>query len=60
MNKKIKNKGDDVVIELPICVAMRGRYNNDGSISQRLEPRLDGLSNTITTVQKDNLILEWK
>ena len=24
---------------------------------QRLEPRMDGLSNTITTVQKDNLIL---
>jgi site-specific DNA-cytosine methylase len=26
----------------------------------RLEPRLDGLSNTLTTVQKDNYVLEIK
>lgn len=48
---------DNYVIECPICIAMRGRYNTDGSISQNLEPRYDGRTNTITTVQKDNLIL---
>lgn len=42
----------------PICIAMRGRYNDDNSTSQRLEPRYDGVTNTITSVQKDNLILE--
>ena len=40
------------------CVAMRGRYNDDGKIEQQLEPRQDGISNTLTTVQKDNLVLE--
>lgn len=25
----------------------------------QLEPRTDGVSNTLTTVQKDNLVLEW-
>ncbi len=38
--------------------AIRGRYNQDGSISQKLEPRTDGYTNTLTTVQKDNIILE--
>ena len=27
---------------------------------QRLEPRLDGVTNTLTTVQKDNLIAELR
>lgn len=39
-----------------LCVAQRGRYNPDGSTSQRLEPRFDGKTNTVTTVQKDNLV----
>lgn len=38
-------------------VASRGRYNPDGSISQNLEVRTDELTNTITTVQKDNLVI---
>ncbi|WP_313069932.1 hypothetical protein [Lacrimispora sp.] len=42
----------------PICVAMRGRYNEDGKIRQQLELRHDGLTNTLTTVTKDNLVLE--
>lgn len=42
----------------PICVAMRGRYNEDGKIQQQLEPRFDGRTNVITTVSKDNLIVE--
>jgi len=36
--------------------AQRGRYNEDGTTSQKLEPRNDGLSNTLTSVQKDNLV----
>ena len=35
-------------------VAMRGREDGE----QHLEPRKDKLTNTLTTVQKDNLILE--
>lgn len=37
---------------------MRGRYDENGKIQQRLEPRPDGCTNTITTVTKDNLVLE--
>lgn len=39
------------------CGAIRGRYAEDGSIEQRLEIRPDEKTNTITTVQKDNIIL---
>ena len=38
------------------CVAQRGRYNDDGKIKQQYEPRFDGKTNTLTTVQKDNMI----
>ena len=41
-----------------ICIAMRGRYNTNGKTQQQLEPRLDGYCNTLTSVNKDNLILE--
>ncbi|PSL10161.1 DNA (cytosine-5)-methyltransferase 3A [Fusobacterium naviforme] len=40
------------------CVAIRGRYKPDGSIGQHLEPRDDGKTNTLTTVQKDNYIAQ--
>jgi DNA (cytosine-5)-methyltransferase 3A len=36
--------------------AYRGRYNEDGSTSQKLELRKDNKTNTITTVQKDNVL----
>ena len=39
-----------------VCAAYRGRYNEDGSISQRLELRKDNKTNSITTVQKDNVL----
>ena len=39
-----------------IIVASRGRTGADGIIRQRLEPRTDGKSNCLTTVQKDNLL----
>lgn len=38
--------------------AIRGRYNEDGKIEQKLEQREDNITNTITTVQKDNVIVE--
>lgn len=48
---------DNYLAELPICVAMRGRYDEEGKVEQHFEPRFDGLTNTITTVQKDNLVV---
>jgi len=38
--------------------AIRGRYNSDGKIEQQLELRNDGVTNTLTTVEKDNVIVE--
>lgn len=49
--------GDKRVIE-PKIVAMRGRYDESGKTQQQLEEREDGLTNTITCVQKDNLAVE--
>ena len=43
-----------------VCGAYRGRYNEDSSISQRLELRKDNKTNTITTVQKDNVLTKDK
>jgi DNA-cytosine methyltransferase len=48
-----------------LCGASRGRYNPDGSTSQNLELRFDGKTNALTTVQKDNYIvnpneLRWR
>lgn len=37
-------------------VAQRGRYKDDGTTEQRFEPRSDDLTNTLTSVQKDNLV----
>jgi DNA (cytosine-5)-methyltransferase 1 len=37
---------------------MRGRYNEDGSTSQRLELNTSGKSNTLTAVQKDNMVIQ--
>ncbi len=49
----------------PYCVAMRGRNPENPSdrttgspMEQRLEPNSQGITNTITSVQKDNLIVE--
>lgn len=38
--------------------AMRGRYNSDGKTEQQIEVRDDELSNAITTVNKDSLVVE--
>jgi len=54
-------------IDLPICVASRGRYVDNPSVriaglptKQRLEPNEFNIFNTLTSVQKDNYILENK
>ena len=39
--------------------ASRGRYKNNGETEQRLEPRIDGCTNTITSVQKDNYVCDF-
>lgn len=38
-----------------VCCEMRGR-GESGNTEQRIEPRKDNPTNTITTVQKDNLV----
>jgi len=40
-----------------LIAASRGRYIADGGTAQHLEVRKDGLLNTITTVHKDNYII---
>ena len=37
-------------------VAMRGRYDENGKIKQKLESRKDNKTNTLTTVEKDNYL----
>ncbi len=39
------------------CVAMRGRMAESGNNEQQIEPRNDGKTNTLTSVQKDNLVM---
>lgn len=53
------------VLEEKCIVAMRGRNPNNSSdrtvgapTEQRLEPNSQGMCNTITSVQKDNLVME--
>lgn len=41
-----------------VGAAMRGRYNSDGKTEQQIEVRGDELSNAITTVTKDSLVVE--
>lgn len=40
-----------------VIVASRGRYDNNGRIYQNLEPNEEGITNTLTTVAKDNYLL---
>lgn len=42
----------------PVIAASRGRYTESGETAQKLEPNMTGVSNTLTTVQKDNLVIE--
>ena len=46
------------IIELPCIAASRGRYADDGSTVQQIELNTTGNSNTVTTVQKDNYVID--
>lgn len=41
-----------------VGAAIRGRYNSSGKIEQSLEVRDDEVSNALTTVHKDSLVIE--
>ena len=43
---------------IAVGAAMRGRYNPNGKIEQKIETRNDEIANAITTVQKDSLVIE--
>jgi DNA-cytosine methyltransferase len=43
-----------------LCGAMRGRYDENGKINQKIEQRKDEKTNTLTTVQKDNIVIRNK
>lgn len=45
------------ILDFPCIAASRGRYNSDGTTSQKLEINNTGNTNTITSVQKDNYVL---
>jgi DNA (cytosine-5)-methyltransferase 1 len=51
-------KGLDNHAQKTGIIAQRGRYKEDGTTEQKLEPRKDEITNTITSVQKDNLLLQ--
>lgn len=42
----------------PVCVAQRGRYDENGKVIQHYEAQPTGKTNNLTTVSKDNLIAE--
>jgi DNA (cytosine-5)-methyltransferase 1/DNA (cytosine-5)-methyltransferase 3A len=44
--------------QLVFCGAIRGRYNSEGKTEQQLETRGDEKTNSLTTVQKDNVIID--
>lgn len=52
--------GGNTEPKIIIGAAMRGRYNSEGKTEQQIEVRDDVLSNAITTVQKDSLVVEKK
>ena len=47
---------DNFIIE-PIIGALRGRNDENDTYKQSLEVNRDGVSNTLTTVQKDNVVI---
>lgn len=49
----LRSERSGLKVAEPFCVASRGRGENN---EQHLEPRKDGNTNTITSVQKDNYI----
>ena len=61
-----RQSGQRLCVAEPVCVAQRGRYEDTGNRStkgeggteQFYEARIDGKTNTLTTVQKDNAVAE--
>lgn len=54
-----KQSGQRLMCAEPLCVAQRGRYVGENKdINQVFEARVDGKTNTLTTVSKDNNIAE--
>ncbi len=45
-------------VGVPMCIAERGRYK-DGKVQQNYEPQYSRKTNTLTTVQKDNLVIDF-
>lgn len=46
--------------QIIIPAALRGRYENKNKTVQKLEIKYDEISNAITTVQKDTIIIIYK
>lgn len=53
----IRSERSGLKVAEPIIVASRGRGENN---EQHLEPRKDGVTNTITSVQKDNYVYDYR
>jgi site-specific DNA-cytosine methylase len=57
--RDILEDGFDSERDKSYCIdagAFRGRYEDDGTIKQKLELRQGGKTNSLTTVQKDNVV----
>lgn len=64
-NESSAKRNNRVIVEEPFIVASRGRNPENPSdrtkginLEQRLEPNCQGISNTLTSVQKDNYVVE--
>lgn len=51
-------KHQHTMVAEPVCVAQRGRYDENGKVYQHFEAQPTGKTNKLTTVSKDNLIAE--
>lgn len=56
-NKETFKSKQKYVIEPSYAIAQRGRYDENGKVCQQLELHKEEVSNTITTVQKDSMVL---
>lgn len=57
LNIKDRDSLEKILSSTPYVVAQRGRPNEDGTCVQKYEPNCKDISNTLTTVQKDNYLL---
>lgn len=56
--RRILQSAEEVLplMETADCFAIRGRYNSAGKTEQQIEFRKDSVTNTLTGVQKDNMV----